>query len=112
MDLPILQRLEALERQLGQIVIRGKVIEVDYDKQRAKVKYGAEQVTAWLPWKPIRAGKAIIWWPLEVGEAVTVISPGDLTLVEIFPGSYQQDFPAPGSAAPELFLLHFVWSPF
>ncbi len=106
MDLSIQQRLEALERALAQMVVRGKVERVDYTTRRAKVRYSADQVTGWLPFKPLRAGKAIMWWPIEVGEAVTVISPGDLTLGEIFPGSYQNDFPAP-SADPDLFLLQF-----
>lgn len=106
MDLPILQRLEALERQMAQIVVRGKVVEVDYQLQRAKVQYGQEQITGWLPWKPIRAGKAIIWWPLEVGEAVTVISPGDLTLGEIMPASYSQANSAP-SDNPDLCIVQF-----
>lgn len=106
MDLSIQQRLEALERALAQMVVRGKVVEVDYPTRRAKVRYSKDQVTGWLPFKPLRAGKAIMWWPIEVGEAVTVISPGDLALGEIFPGSYQNDFPAP-SDDPDLFLLHF-----
>lgn len=106
MGLSIHQRLEALERALAQMVIRGKVEEIDFEKKRARVRYSPEQVTGWLPWKPIRAGKAIIWWPLEVGEAVTVISPGDLSLGEIFPSSYQTTFPAP-SDDPDLFLVQF-----
>lgn len=106
MALAILQRLEALERQVAQMNVRGKIVEVDYDNHKAKVKYGENQTTGWLPWKPIRAGKAIVWWPLEVGEAVTVLSPGDLTLGEIFPASYQNDFPAP-SNDPDLFLIQF-----
>lgn len=106
MSLSVNQRLEALERQLAQLVVRGKVEEIDFANQRARVRYGKDQVTGWLKWKPLRAGKAIIWWPLEVGEAVTVISPGDLSLGEIFPSSYQNDYPAP-SADPDLFMLQF-----
>lgn len=106
MDLSILQRLEELERQLAQVHVRGKVIEVDYETHRAKVQYGENQTTGWLTWMPLRAGRAIVWWPLEVGEAVTVLSPGDLTLGQIYPASYQNDFPAP-SADPDLFLVQF-----
>ena len=102
----ILQRLESLERQLAQVVIRGKVVEIDHSVQRAKVQYGQELITGWLPWKPMRAGKAIIWWPLEVGEAVTVISPGDLSLGEILPASYSDKNSAP-SDNPDLCIVQF-----
>lgn len=102
----LFKRVEELERRVGQMVVRGKIKEVDLDKALARVEYGPEQVTAWLPWKPIRTGKAIVWWSPEVGEGVTVISEGDLTLGEIFPGSYHKDFAAP-SNDPDLFLIEF-----
>ncbi|MEL7401723.1 MAG: phage baseplate assembly protein V, partial [Pseudomonadota bacterium] len=62
--------------------------------------------TGKLPVKPIRSGKAIVWWFPEVGEAVTVISPGDLRFGEVFPGSYYSERPAP-SDDPDLFLVEF-----
>lgn len=102
----ILQRLEELERQISQMVIRGKVEQVDYETQRARVRYGSNQLTPWLKWKPLRAGKAIVWWPLEVGEAVTVLSPGDIQLGEILPSSYNADFSAP-STDPDLCIVQF-----
>lgn len=102
----ILQRIEELERQMSQMVIRGKVELIDYDKQRARVRYGENQLTPWLKWKPLRAGKAIVWWPLEVGEAVTVLSPGDIQLGEILPSSYNADFSAP-SNNPDLCIVQF-----
>jgi phage baseplate assembly protein V len=106
MALTTSQRLEALERQMAQIVIRGKVELVDCKKQRARVRYGENQLTPWLRWKPIRAGRAIIWWPLEVGEAVTVLSPGDLQLGEILPSSYSAEHSAP-SDDPDLCIVQF-----
>lgn len=102
----VFKRLEALERQLAQIVIRGKIVEIDHAAQRAKVQYGQELTTGWLPWKPIRAGRAIVWWPLEVGEAVTVLSPGDLSLGEIIPASYSEAHSAP-SDNPDLCIVQF-----
>lgn len=105
-SLNILQRLEALERQMAQVVVRGKVIEVNHQTQRARVQYGDKQTTDWLPWKPIRAGKAVIWWPVEEGEAVTVISPGDLNLGEILPASYNATNSAP-SDNPNLCIIQF-----
>lgn len=100
------QRVEELERRLGQMVVRGKICAVDVQKAVAKVEYGDKQTTAWLTWKPIRSGKAIVWWVPEVGEGVTVISEGDLSLGEIYPGSYHKDFKAP-SNDPDLFLVQF-----
>lgn len=105
----ILQRLEELERRVAQMVIRGKIASVDPVAGVARVSYGPrgqQQQTGWLPWKPMRTGKAIVWWCPEVGEGVTVISDGDLSLGEIFPGSYQNDFPAP-SADPDVFFIAF-----
>lgn len=101
-------RLEELERRVGQMVIRGKIAEVDPAKHVARVAYGpkGKQLTGWLQWKPMRTGKAITWWCPEVGEGVTVISEGDLALGEIFPGSYHSEFPAP-SKDPDLFFIQF-----
>lgn len=97
-------RLEELERRVSQMVVRGKVETVDHDRVRARVAYGNGLVTGWLPWKPIRTGRATVWWAPEVGEGVTVISDGDLRLGEILPGSYHNDMPAP-SSDPDLFLI-------
>ncbi len=102
----LFQRIEELERRVGQMVVRGKIKEVDPSKALAKVEYGEGLATGWLPWKPIRTGKAIVWWVPEVGEGVTVISEGDLVLGEIYPGSYHSGFPAP-SDDPDLFLVQF-----
>jgi len=102
----VLQRLEELERRVGQMVVRGKIADVDPVRHVAKVEYGPGQTTGWLQWKPMRSGKAIVWWCPEVGEGATVISEGDLSLGEILPGSYHKDFQAP-SSNPELFLVQY-----
>ncbi|PMN73157.1 phage baseplate assembly protein V [Enterovibrio norvegicus] len=105
----IYQRLEELERRLAQMVIRGKIHAVDPVKHVARVAYGPrgqQQLTGWLHWKPSRTGKAIVWWCPEIGEGVTVISDGDVSLGEILPGSYHGEFPAP-SQDPDEFLIQF-----
>jgi phage baseplate assembly protein V len=102
----MLRRIGELERRINQMVVRGKVAEVDPKKQRVKVSYGVDLVSGWLPWKPIRTGKAVVWWCPEVGEGVTVISGGDVSLGEVFPGSYHDDFPAP-SDDPDVFHVNF-----
>lgn len=103
----LLQRIEALERRVGQMVIRGKIAEVDPVKHVARVAYGlgGKQLTGWLQWKPVRTGKAITWWCPQVGEGATVISEGDLALGEILPGSYHGEFPAPSSNPDEYLVL-------
>ncbi|HCE1515531.1 TPA: phage baseplate assembly protein V [Vibrio parahaemolyticus] len=105
----LLKRVEELERRVAQMVVRGKVHAVDPANKAARVAYGPrgqQQLTGWLTWKPSRTGKAIVWWCPEIGEGVTVVSDGDLSLGEILPGSYQNDFPAP-SEDPDEFLIHF-----
>ena len=102
----VLARLEELERRVAQMVIRGKVSAVDHGRHVARVSYGDGMTTAWLQWKPIRTGKATVWWAPEVGEGVTVISDGDLSLGEILPGSYHDAMPAP-SSDPDLFLIEW-----
>ncbi|MEH6353815.1 phage baseplate assembly protein V [Pseudomonas sp. 3JA] len=102
----VLQRLEELERRVAQMVVRGKIHAVDTANHVAQVEYGPGMVTGWLQWKPLRTGKAIVWWAPEKGEGVTVISEGDLALGEILPGSYHKDFAAP-SSDPDLFLIQY-----
>lgn len=102
----VLSRLEELERRVAQMVVRGRIAAVDHVRHVARVSYGGGMTTGWLQWKPIRTGRATIWWAPEVGEGVTVISDGDLTLGEILPGSYHRAMPAP-SSDPDLFLVEF-----
>lgn len=102
----LLMRIEALERRVSQMIVRGKISEVNPENKRAKVQWGPEQFTGWLPWKPVRTGKDIVWWCPEVGEGVTVLSDGDLLNGEIIPGSYTDDYPAP-SSNPAMFLVQF-----
>lgn len=91
----ILDRLEALERKLEQMVVRGSVEAVTYDPPRIRVRYGPDSVSDWVPWKPTRSGTVTQWSPPQVGEGVTIISNGDINRGEVFIGSYHDDMPAP-----------------
>lgn len=107
----LLQRIESLERALSESVVRGVIAEIDPEKGQGgmvKVAYGAEhkQITTWLPFKPPRSASAAMWWFPEVGEGVTVISPGDLRMGEVYLGSNHANFPAP-SRDPNVFLIQF-----
>lgn len=102
-------RIAELERRLDESFVRGKICDVDPGAWRVRVAYGtddAPQKTAWLPVKPIRSGKAIVWWFPEVDEGVTVLSPGDLRLGEVWPGSYYSDRPPP-TTNPDEFHVEF-----
>lgn len=103
------ERVSELERKLEEVFVRGIIVESNSVERWVVVSYGTEESpmkTGKLPVKPIRSGKAIVWWFPEVGEAVTVISPGDLRFGEVFPGSYYSERPAP-SDDPDLFLVEF-----
>ncbi|NAX31980.1 phage baseplate assembly protein V [Vibrio sp. V37_P2S8PM304] len=103
------QRVSELERKLEEVFVRGIIVESNSSERWVVVSYGDEDnpmTTGKLPVKPIRSGKAVVWWFPEEGEAVTVISPGDLRFGEVFPGSYYSERPAP-SDDPELFLVEF-----
>uniref|UniRef100_UPI0004A2C7F6 phage baseplate assembly protein V n=1 Tax=Vibrio parahaemolyticus TaxID=670 RepID=UPI0004A2C7F6 len=103
------ERVSELERKLEEVFVRGIIEESNSVERWVVVSYGTEESpmkTGKLPVKPIRSGKAIVWWFPEVGEAVTVISPGDLRFGEVFPGSYYSERPAP-SDDPDLFLVEF-----
>ncbi|MFA0266835.1 phage baseplate assembly protein V [Vibrio cyclitrophicus] len=103
------ERVSELERKLEEVFVRGIIEESNPVERWVVVSYGTEESpmkTGKLPVKPIRSGEAIVWWFPEVGEAVTVISPGDLRFGEVFPGSYYSERPAP-SDDPDLFLVEF-----
>ncbi|HGY9586733.1 TPA: phage baseplate assembly protein V [Vibrio harveyi] len=103
------ERVSELERKLEEVFVRGIILESNPVERWVVVSYGTEESpmkTGKLPVKPIRSGKAIVWWFPEVGEAVTVISPGDLRFGEVFPGSYYSARSAP-SDDPDLFLVEF-----
>lgn len=103
------ERVSELERKLEEVFVRGIIVERNSVERWVVVSYGTAESpmkTGKLPVKPIRSGKAIVWWFPEVGEAVTVISPGDLRFGEVFPGSYYSERPAP-SDDPDLFLVEF-----
>ena len=95
----LMARIAELERRLNDTVITGVVSEVQHKPYRVRVNYGtpdAPQTTALLPVMVTRAAAAKVWWPLEVGEAVLVLSPGgDMQQGRVIPASYSQEQPQP-----------------
>ena len=102
----ILRRLEAVERRLNKLNIRGLVDEIDPNMGSGgciRVKYGDNQLSDWLPVKPMRSGESSIWWFPSVGEGVTIT---DLETGEVLPGSFNSDNPPP-SRDPDVLYIKF-----
>lgn len=102
----ILLRLEALERKLEKINVRGVVSEINPEMGASgcvRVLFGDNQISDWLPVKPLRSGKASIWWFPEVGEGVTVT---DIETGEVMPGSFTSTNPPP-TRDPNVFYIKF-----
>ena len=99
-------RIAELERRLNDTVITGIVSAVQHQPYRARVNYGtpdAPQTTALLPIVVPRAAAAKVWWPVDVGEAVLVLSPGgDTQQGWVIPARYSQAQPQPDDQAEKL----------
>lgn len=92
-------RARETDRRLHNVVMIGCVSQVDLAHARARVSIG-EFETAMLPWLAPRAGQDAVWWPLEVGEQVIVLSPGgDPAQGWIIPAGYTAAHPAPAQDA-------------
>lgn len=102
----MLSRLEAVERKLKKINIRGTVSEKNSSMGAGgcvRVLYGDNQLSDWLPVKPVRSGVASIWWFPDVGEGVTVT---DIEVGEVLPGSYTSSMPPP-TRDPDVIYIDF-----
>lgn len=92
--------LSDIERRLSGLVWIGRIYDVRYDPPRARVRYGDDAVSNWLPWMTARAQNDRTWQAPEVGEQVLVICPsGDRTQGVILGAVYRMDQPAPGDRA-------------
>lgn len=97
----ILERLGEVERRLQNVVRHTRIAALDEDAARVRVILeeaddGEPVLSAWLPWYTHRAGPDIDWHAPEVGEQVTLLSPGGQTeLGCVLHSLYQDAFPAP-----------------
>lgn len=88
------------ERSREGIVKFGKVTAVDAGEARAKVSFGGDSESDWLPWLAERAAAISIWAPVSVGEQVVVLSESGDTAQGVIIGSvFSQG--NPGAAANE-----------
>ena len=97
----LMRRMDILERKVADMIVEGVVSQVQPHPYRVKVDYGTTDKplhTGWLPVAPMRSGSANVWWALEVGEGVTIISvDGILERGRVFPSRYTEDHLPPSA---------------
>lgn len=87
-----------VERLLMNVIRYGTITEVDAGNARARVTFGGETESAWLPFTGGRAGGARVWTPPTVGEQVLVLAPSGDTAQAVITGSIPSSSnPAPSS---------------
>lgn len=85
-----------IERRLANAVRYARITAVDAGAARARVSFGGDTESAWLPFTAGRAGAARVWAPPSVGEQVIVVSPGGDTAQGVISGSLPStQFPSP-----------------
>jgi phage baseplate assembly protein gpV len=95
-------QIAELYRRVNNLLRVGKVVTVDYDAARARVKIG-NITTDFMPWlTPSTAA----WIPLKNNEQVVVLSPnGDLGFGMILPALYCTAHAAPSSDAVKIAIV-------
>lgn len=87
-----------VERRLASFMRIARIVDVDPGSARARVTFGGETESAWLPFTTARAGGARVWSPPVVGEQVVVMAPDGNTAQAVIAGSLPSDqFPPPSS---------------
>ncbi|CAA0097599.1 Uncharacterised protein [BD1-7 clade bacterium] len=98
----LVQRINRLERRLANILVEGVIAQVQTAPYQVRVNIGTEdepQLTNWLTPTADRAGtNGQIWWPLEINEAVTIISPnGDIERGRVTRSRFTDVIPPPST---------------
>lgn len=86
-----------MDRRMGNMLRFGTVSAVDAANALARVDLG-DLVTDWVPWLTRRAGEDRTWCPLEVGEQVVLMSPGDPSQGVVIGSLFQTAHPANGNS--------------
>jgi len=76
-----------VDRRLAGLIRIATVAEVDAGSARARVHFGGEAVSDWLPWCAMAAGGIRVWAPPVVGEQVAILAPGGETAAGVIVGS-------------------------
>ncbi|MEO3478141.1 phage baseplate assembly protein V [Phaeobacter sp. CAU 1743] len=86
----------AVNEQAREGIVRfGVVTAVDAGRARAKVSFGGESESGWLPWLALRAGAISVWAPPAIGEQVQVLSTSGDTAQGTILGSLFSEANAP-----------------
>ncbi|WP_299144122.1 phage baseplate assembly protein V [uncultured Tateyamaria sp.] len=89
-------------RAIAQMVMIADVVAVDAASARARVKFGADATSAWLPWLTERASSIAVWAPPSEGEQVLCLSPSGQTRDAVILGAiFSGPNPAPSASAGE-----------
>lgn len=87
------------ERAREGILRFGVVTAVDASAARARVSFGGDSHSTWLPWRAERAGAIKVWAPVSIGEQVFVLSPSGDSAQGVIVGSvFSDQNPGPSSA--------------
>jgi hypothetical protein len=91
----------AVNEQAREGIVRfGVVTAVDAGTARAKVSFGGESESGWLPWLALRAGAISVWSPPAIGEQVQVLSTsGDTAQGTILGSLFSEANAGAGTAA-------------
>jgi phage baseplate assembly protein V len=90
------QDMTDAERRIANIVIMGRIAELDAAGARVRVTTG-DITTGWLPFATVRAGQDRTWHAPEPGEQVVVVCPcGDTNQGVVVGSVYRDAHPAPG----------------
>lgn len=76
-----------LLKSVAQIVMIANVVEVDPGAARAKVTFGPEATSAWLPWLTERSSTIAVWAPPSAGEQVVCLAPSGMTKDAVIVGA-------------------------
>lgn len=94
------RRIGEIERRARNRKRTGKVDEIDLEKGLARVNFGDDFRSGWIPWKEVAAGGIKTHIPPTIGEQVDVVSEnGDLTDAVIDMSSPSNDNPRPHNGA-------------
>ena len=89
------QDMTDAERRIANIVIMGRISELDAARARVRVTTG-DITTGWLPFVTVRAGQDRTWHAPEPGEQVLVVCPcGDTNQGVVVGSVYRDAHPAP-----------------
>ena len=93
------------DRRLANVVRVATITAVDPGAGRARVRFGGDTESAWLPFPSPRAGAIQVWAPPSIGEQVVVTCPSGDTAQGLIVASLSSGAAPPPSAAGDAFVV-------